>query len=479
MLAGQARDWRDGIFAPTSSTDRPVESEHPLAKPPGALDPAPRQYPAAVTLVRRSARGPAAAPAVVSFADIETWLLHEAAAEKDMLLFLESFVWRVVAAGGALARVSLHIGTLHPQLVGFAWNWNINDGLCDEVKVAEAATIADAFTRNPLYRVFGFGEIIRRQPHTPEAQAEFPLMAELAEAGMTDYIALPLSSAGYRNAITLATKHPGGFSEAASTRFSHLLSLFALHVERYTAVRISDNALGAYLGHSASTKVLSGSIKRGAGESIRAVIWISDLRGFTDLSDRLPGSDMLTLLNAYFEAMAGAVLAHGGEVLKFIGDGLLAVFPLQSEDEAKDAARAALDAARQALTSLDALNADAPTALSGGSSWAPLRVGIALHEGEVFFGNIGSAERLDFTVIGPAVNEASRVEALQKTLGRSILITDAVARHLDLPLDDLGRHTLRGVATPIAVYTPSDTAARDAALHPHPQPRREPSPAAS
>jgi len=447
-----------------------------LAKHPGALDPAPRQYPRAVTLVRRSARGPAAAPAVVSFADIENWLLHEAAAEKDMLLFLESFLWRVVAAGGCIARVSLHIGTLHPQLIGFAWNWNINDGLCDEVKVAEAATHSDSFTLNPLYRVFNFGEHIRRQPNTAEAQAEFPLMAELANAGMTDYLALPLSSAGYRNAITFATKQPGGFTDAAISRFSHLLSLFALHVERYTAVRISDNALGAYLGHSASAKVLSGSIKRGAGESIRAVIWVSDLRGFTDLSDRLSGSDMLTLLNAYFEAMAGAVLAHGGEVLKFIGDGLLAVFPLQNEDEAASASRAALDASYEALAGLDALNANAPAAMSNAADWAPLRVGIALHEGEVFFGNIGSAERLDFTVIGPAVNEASRVEALQKTLHRSILITDAVARHLDQPLDDLGRHTLRGVATPIAVYTPSDLAARDAALHP--QPRREPSPAA-
>ncbi len=428
-----------------------------MAKPPGALDPAPRKYPAAVTLVRRSARGPASAPAVVSFADIEYWLLHEAAAEKDMLLFLESFLWRLVAAGGVIARVSVHIGTLHPQLIGFAYNWNINDGLCDEVKVAEAATKSDSYKLNPLYRVFELGETVRRKVNTPETQAEFPIMAELAEAGMTDYYAVPLSGAGYRNAITIATKHPDGFSEAGVTRFSHLLSLFALHVERYGAIRIGDNALTAYLGLSASTKVQSGSIKRGAGESIHAVIWISDLRGFTDLSDRLSGSDMLTLLNAYFEAMAGAVLSHGGEVLKFIGDGLLAVFPLADAEQAAAAAKAAMGAARQALAGLEALNAGALTGMSETAArWRPLRVGIALHEGEVFFGNIGSPERLDFTVIGPAVNEASRVEALQKTLGRSILVTEAVARHLDCKMDHLGEHTLRGVAVPISIYSPAE-----------------------
>jgi adenylate cyclase len=233
------------------------------------------------------------------------------------------------------------------------------------------------------------------------------------------------------------------------------MSLFALHVERHSVLRISDNALNAYLGLGAATKVLNGSIKRGAGESIHAVIWISDLRGFTDLSDRLSGSDMLALLNAYFEVMAGAVLSHGGEVLKFIGDGLLAVFPLLGANQVRDVAHAALAAARAANLGLDALNRDPPGTLAGTDGWRPLRAGIALHEGEVFFGNIGAPERLDFTVIGSAVNEASRVEALQKTLGRNILVTDAVARHLDVAMDFLGEHRLRGVAAPLAIYSPA------------------------
>jgi adenylate cyclase len=422
------------------------------------LDPAPRKYPAAVTLVRRSARGPASAPSVTTFAEIEHWLLHEASSEKDMLLFLESFIWRLLAAGSRIDRLSLHVGTLHPQLIGFAWNWNIIDGLCDEVKVAEAATESNAFKLNPLYRVFQFGETIRRKPQTAAARAEFPLIAELAEMGMTDYVAVPLSGPGYRNSLTLATRHPEGFSDTQVERQQHIFRLFALHVERHSVLRISENALNAYLGLSAAAQVINGSIKRGAGEAIHAVIWVSDLRGFTDLSDRLSGSDMLALLNAYFEVMAGAVLAHGGEVLKFIGDGLLAVFPLQNLDEIAAAGKAALSAAQQALAGLDAINTKAPSNLSSTADWRPLRAGIALHEGEVFFGNIGSPGRLDFTVIGPAVNEASRVEALQKTLGRSILVTEAVARHLDCKMDFLGEHTLRGVAAPIAIYSPADGA---------------------
>ena len=192
--------------------------------------------------------------------------------------------------------------------------------------------------------------------------------------------------------------------------------------------------------------MLRGSIKRGAGEAIRAIIWVSDLRGFTDLSDRLAGSDIVALINAYFERLAGAVMAEGGEVLKFIGDGLLAVFPYAHFKNERAAAQASLAAAEQALRAVDDLNRATPPELAAIDGWRPLRSGIALHEGEVFFGNVGAPDRLDFTVMGSAVNTASRVEALTKSLGRPVLITEPVARMLDRPLDHLGEHTLRGLA---------------------------------
>ncbi len=419
------------------------------------LDPTPRSYPVSVTLRRRSARGPAAAPAGQSFDRIEEWLLGDAAAENDLLEFYESLVWRLVAAGMPLDRASLHVGTLHPQLSGFAWNWNSTDGLCDEVKVAEAALKADSYRRNPLFAVIDRGEFFRGRTDDRVARARYPLMDDLAKQGIVEYIALPLRAGGtYHNVATIATRRSEGFTDGQLADLKRILRLFSLHVERHIARRIAGNVLDTYLGAAAGSRVLDGAIKRGAGEAIRSIIWISDLRGFTDLTERLSGPDMIALLNAYFERLAGAVLDHGGEVLKFIGDGLLAVFPFASYADEPAAARAALDAAEQAVAALARLNERPSPEVAGITGWRPLRTGVALHEGEVFFGNVGAAERLDFTVIGRAVNAASRVEGLSKSLGRDILISEMVARRLDRPLDELGRHELRGVAEPMAIYSP-------------------------
>lgn len=416
------------------------------------FDPSPRAYPPFVALVRRAARGRAAAPSGTTVRELEAWLLGDAVREDDMLDLFETFVWRLVAAGLPLDRASLHVGTLHPQLYGFAWVWNSTDGLCDETKVLESALAHDSYRLNPLRRVIEFGQSVRRRTDDPEAAAEFPLIAELARSGIAEYMALPLSGAGYHNAATVATRRPGGFPEEDIAILRRLLGLFALHVERHIALRVARNALDVYLGPLAAGRVLSGAIKRGSGEAVQAIVWMSDLRGFTDLSGRLSPPDTIALLNAYFERMAGAVIAHGGEVLKFIGDGLLAVFPVDAADGGRSAAAAALAAAEQACESLARLNEAPPAAIDGIASWRPLKSGIALHLGEVFFGNIGAPERLDFTVIGAAVNEASRVEALQKQLGHTILLTRPVARLIDRPVVDLGRHSLKGVAAPVRVY---------------------------
>jgi len=421
-----------------------------------APDPSPRHYPPAVTLIRRAQRGASAAPENSGSADIEAWLLGPAAREDDLLFFFETLVWRLVSAGLPLDRASLHVGTLHPQLFGFAWNWERTDGLCDEVRVAEAVLQSDSYRRNPIFRVIEYGETFRGRTHDPEMTEKYPLLKDLAARGISEYIALPIGGGlSYHNAVTIATARTDGFSAEEVASLERILRLFALHVERHIALRIAGNVLDTYLGGMAGRRVLDGTIKRGAGEAIHAVIWISDLRGFTDLTDRLGGQEVTTVLNHYFDALAGSVLHHGGEVLKFIGDGLLAVFPLSSEyDEGRDAAQAALAAAERALVSIEALNSEPPETMREISGWHPLRTGIALHEGDVFFGNVGAPERLDFTVIGRAVNEASRVEALCKSLGRSILVTEPIARRLGLNMEDLGQHPLRGVAAPVSIFSP-------------------------
>jgi adenylate cyclase len=445
---------RRGLLAPQCVTTSGGVSD--ISAPPETV----RVYPPGVSVLQRSQRGRSCAPETITLAELKRWLLLEAVNETQLLLTFEAFMWRINAAGLPVHRSTLHIGTLHPQLLGFAWNWRASDGLCDEVQVAQSTAETDAFKRNPLLHIFTTGKAIRRKPHDPEAQSEFPIMRDLAAGGFTEYLALPFGGAGFRHAVTLATTCPDGFSEGHIKQIKRLLVLFTLHVERHVALRIATNALGAYLGPVAAGKVLSGDIRRGSGEPIRAMIWLSDLRGFTDLSDRLGGADMIALLNSYFEIFAGAVLAHGGEVLKFIGDGLLAVFPLR--DDPRAAGNAALASAECAQAGLARLGREPPPALACIQGWQPLRAGIALHEGEVFFGNIGSPERLDFTVIGPAVNEASRVEALQKTVGRDILITAAAARHIDAALDVLGAFPLRGVAAPITVLSPAERPGRGA-----------------
>lgn len=422
------------------------------------LDPFPRSYAKGVVLRRRSQREAEAQGALGrTLADVEAWLLGEALAVGDVLDFFEAFCWRMAAALPAVERASLHVGTLHPQIYGFAWNWEAGDGICDEIQVAEEILATDAYRLSPIHAVIERGEAFDRTIDE-DTSARYPLLRELGQLGYSHYMALPLTaggetgsgSGGQHNLVSLATRQPGGFTEGERAGIARLLSILALHVARHVDRRISANLLDAYLGPAAGGKVLQGSIRRGVGEEIDAVIWMSDLRGFTDLSARLPGPAMTALLNAYFERLAGAVIAEGGEILKFMGDGVLAVFP-----QGEGAANAALRAARAALAGIAALNEAPPAAVAGlREVWAPLRTGIALHEGTVFFGNVGSAGRLDFTVIGPAVNAASRIEALTKELGREILISQAAARGLTAPLDDLGEHRLRGVAEPVHLFSP-------------------------
>lgn len=422
------------------------------------MDPAPRTYPPTVSLRARSERGAASAPATQAPVEIEDWLLKDATRIDGLLPLFEEFIWRLVAAGLPLDRASLHVGTLHPQLLGFAWNWNIEDGLCDEVQVAEAALQMDAFLRSPLAIVFRTGQALRIHPAEPDAAERFAVVADLRSLGITEYVALPLGASGQHNVATIATRRSGGFSAGDFQTIERLLRLLALHVERHIALRIADNVLRTYLGDDAGRQVLAGTIRRGDGRRIEAVIWASDLRGFTALSDRLAPQAMLVVLNAYFAAMAGTVAAHGGEVLKFIGDGLLAVFPLNRDYGGRVAEEVAVAAALAALEAVADLDRAPPPELAGIAGWRPLRSGIGLHVGEVFFGNIGSAERLDFTVIGEAVNMASRIEGLTKTLNRPILMTAEVARSLSTPPEAMGLHTLRGVAGQVEIFAPASEA---------------------
>jgi adenylate cyclase len=214
--------------------------------------------------------------------------------------------------------------------------------------------------------------------------------------------------------------------------------------------RTASNLLDTYVGHGSGERILDGQIHRGDVQAIEAAIWLSDMRGFTPLADRLPGHELIDLLNRYFDCQIPAIIAHGGEVLKFMGDGLLAIFPI-ADATAVDCCASALAAAEATRANIAALRSQTNAAGRGA-----VRFGLALHVGEVQYGNIGGGNRLDFTCIGPAVNLAARIEKLASRLDRDILVSQPFARHCRRPLIRLGEFELAGFGAPQAVFALPD-----------------------
>jgi adenylate cyclase len=267
---------------------------------------------------------------------------------------------------------------------------------------------------------------------------------------MTDWVIVEVVfGSGQRNAVSLATRRPGGFSDHDIAETQKLLHLFALLMENFTNRELAQTLLETYLGRKTGKRVLQGQIRRGDGESIDAVIWFSDLRESTPLARRLGEQRFLGLLNDYFEATAGAVLEHGGEVLRFIGDASLAVFPVAADADAqarRGTCATAVEAARSARARAAAANER-----RGAAGEEPFHCGIGLHLGRVLYGNIGTPERLEFSVIGAAANETARIESLCKRTGRDVVLSRAVADALGAQWPVLGHFELAGVDRPMEV----------------------------
>jgi adenylate cyclase len=275
------------------------------------------------------------------------------------------------------------------------------------------------------------------------------VLEELKAEGIADYVIVEvLFSNGSRNSISLATRKPGGFSDHDITEVQQLLHVFALAMENFINRDMARTLLETYLGRISGSRVLDGQVQRGDGDEIDAVIWFSDLRNSTPLSAQLGERTFLELLNDYYETTAGAVLEHGGEVLRFIGDASLAVFPIAGGGESRRSVCArAIDAARDARARGHAANER-----RSGAGLAPFSFGVGLHCGRVLYGNIGTADRLEFSVIGSAANETARIEALSKTTGRDVVLSREIADELGEPCPSLGSFDLRGVERPVEVF---------------------------
>jgi adenylate cyclase len=381
------------------------------------------------------------------------WLVTEASALPFVDDILAEVCNRLVDEGVPLRRVTLHLRTLHPQFWGARMLWRTG------LKVAELRFIGRdmaqdiRFLRSPVFELYEGAEGIRQRLDLgePPGGDVYGIYADLRAEGLTDYVGLPLvATDGRRHASSWATDRPGGFTTGHLVRINDLMPVFAMVVEIRMNRRMAKNLLNTYVGIRAGERVLAGEITRGSGSTISAVVWTCDLRGFTQISERWPRDDVISGLNDYFDTMATPVEKHGGEILKFIGDAMLAIFPLDMPNAAERAFEAALEA-RDAMAALNRQRR-----MDGREE---LGFGLALHVGDVMYGNIGSATRLDFTVIGPAVNVAARLEGLTKMLRRRVLVSGPfVAMHPEVNdrLERLGAYPLRGVGEELEVFGLTD-----------------------
>jgi adenylate cyclase len=348
---------------------------------------------------------------------------------------------RLVACGIPLWRVAVFVNTLHPQIVGRRFVWHPGA----DVEISEGRFgLFDTpeFRDNPVARVYATKNAIRRRLADPDCAMDFPILLELCAEGVTDYLALPLFfTDGAVQLVTCTTRQPGGFTDAQIAGIEAIITPLARVAEIRALRRTASTLLDTYVGHDAGERILAGRIRRGDIEEIHAAIWLSDMRGFTALSDRQPPRELIHLLNRYFDCQVPVILDHGAEVLKFMGDGLLAIFTIAGDET--EVCKRALAAARQAQEQVAALSR---------SAMPGLRFGLALHIGDVLYGNIGSGNRLDFTCIGPAVNFAARIEKLAGQLGREILASGEFASHCRGEFVGLGEFTLPGFTTAQQVF---------------------------
>jgi adenylate cyclase len=394
-------------------------------------------------------RPPAERPVHDTVEAIGEWLISGARTGVSFTHAIDELSWRLLAAGMPLLRFSLHGGTLHPQFLGASYVWWRNTAKTQEVMITHEVADLIPHAQNPVLRVRG-GETLRRRMDMAEDHFEFSVLHDLKARGATEYFALPVGGAfgPATYMVAYVTDQPGGFSERQIADLTVIGERLSIIADMNSQRQIAENVLKAYLGPQTGPRVLAGEIRRGSGQAVAAVLWSSDLRGFTHMSDHMPGERVIAVLNNLFDLQAKAIAAHGGEILKFVGDGLLAIFPVADPAEAGKAAANALAAAQQTQAALAGLGAQAASA-----GEPPIAVVIALHYGTVIYGNIGAADRLDFTVIGPAVNLVSRIEAIAKSLDLPLVVSDNFADAHGGALASLGRHQLRGLDLPHELFT--------------------------
>jgi len=384
------------------------------------------------------------------------WLMDGARSASTPMAFLEQMCGRLVDAGVPLWRVGAFVQTLHPDVFGRSFVWRPGAEV-----VVNTATFdlpdSPMFKNSPLAILYGSGHEVRYRLDDPESR-RFPFFDDMRGEGVTDYIAIPLLfTDGSIHSSSWATKAPGGFTDEHLAALRSVIPPFSrlgeIHAMRRTAAALLDT----YVGNRAGERILAGDIRRGHGEEMQAAIWLSDLRGFTALSDRLPAAAVVDILNQYFDCQVPVIRKHGGEILKFMGDGLLAVFPIAKDGgNLGEVSSRVLEASKEARANVDAMHYPSADGVER------FRFGVALHVGGILFGNIGGMSRLDFTCIGPAVNLAARLEKVASRLHRTVVASAAFAGACHNDWTDLGEFPIAGFSKAQRVFGLRDETSHDA-----------------
>jgi adenylate cyclase len=389
--------------------------------------------------------------------EISEWIVRAALAGANEIEIVAGVCQRLTSAGVSLVRSSVATNLLDPTIDGRGVRWNRGQGTLEEAfPRTDDALASDAWTRSPFsFLMESRQPSLRRRLDATYRRGEFPMLDGFLDEGVTDYLAFAERvgesvrlGEGEGVVSSWTTDAPAGFSEAQVEMLAGIMPALTLAFMLRTTNRAARTLITTYLGSDAAERVLAGNIVRGRAQAIRAVVWFSDLIGFTRISDTVSPDVVLALLNDYAEAQVEEIEAHGGHILKFMGDGILAIFP---DDDTTRACKNALAAAANLRRRIVALNERRDAA-----GLPVTDTHLALHVGELLYGNLGSPRRLDFTVLGSAVNEAARIGSLCGSLEQPVIASwafaDAAGEGRSL-LVSLGRYAMKGIARPQELFT--------------------------
>ena len=398
------------------------------------------------------------------------WLFEDVQNLSYPPVLINAFMEHLNQDGLSILRSNTSLAGLHPQISARFYRWKLKDvdeviplkdhrvatyvheyenGVVTEIFWGYQAKVQEAYKAGPWNNILEKGLLLRRRIQPNENDFEFPIYKDFQTLGVTDYLGIPIDlKSGARNGMTLATNKNGGFTDLEIGIIKELTNQLMLHIEPYQERQTTKTLLTTYLGSKTGERVLEGQIRRGDVEKIESAVWFSDLRDFTHLSSQINSEELIQVLNLYYQNIATIISQYDGEILKFIGDAVLAIFPVSNSSPPREVCHRALEAAQKVNYELEILNQSRTE-----QKLAILNHGIGLHIGTVQYGNIGALDRLDFTVIGQAVNLASRVEGLCSKLEKKTLASEAFADNVKGEMEFVGEYDLKGFSNNQKIYS--------------------------